>query len=197
VPDEGVVLFGHVTPGRLIGDELRFDPNDDPPTAPFVAALSFRELDSRRPRLRYDRFHRASPSELTCIANFPDVSRLDLKPSAEKPSVDLKLTDLPAGTPLRDLRLENQRIEFGKVGEIQYVYPVVLGPRGGRWIYTLAIPFTLVGDAGRLTWAGVERVRGTLPAVSAGHCDELRAKLFPEPEEPSWLEKSWLGIWLF
>jgi hypothetical protein len=45
LPGRGLVFYGHVMPGRFVGDPIRPNPYDEPPKAPFLAALSLDELE--------------------------------------------------------------------------------------------------------------------------------------------------------
>jgi hypothetical protein len=168
VPGKGLVLFGEVTPGRMIGDPLRMNPNDDPPTAPYVAALSLRELDSRRPRLHYERFHAAKAGDVACVRGFaPSVELVATRGSPMVVLVD------PKDTTLRQIILDQQQIYVGQLPGMGDANLVRLGPRGGDWLWTLALPFTFVADLARLPFRGVPPVRMSTA------CAELEQMLFP------------------
>jgi hypothetical protein len=188
VPGKGLVLAGRVTPGRLLGNPIRINPNDDPPTAPFLAALTLAELASRRPRLHYDRFHREWSDDESCIERFAGAAPLSVKEPQE-----IALRD-PHDVSLWALRLESQEIHVKKLPGVGPVYPILLGPSGGDWLYTLAVPFTLVADGVRAVAAPiVDRIRGEPPAVSApDKCGALESMLFPPvPTPPSRSATTW------
>jgi hypothetical protein len=169
VPGRGLVFYGHVMPGRFVGDPIRPNPYDEPPKARFVAGLSLEELESRYPWLHYERFHRAKRDDVACIEeNFGGVPVATAVTTA----------DGFEGASLWQLTLEAQRIHVESVDGKRLRDSVRLGPRGGSFWYALALPVTLVGDAVRFL------VPATEPSVDV--CTALERALFPRkrPDDP-------------
>lgn len=183
IEDRGLVLYGEVTPGRWYGDPLRFDPNDDPPTSLFVAALTLKELDSRRPRLHIDRFHAGKAEDPHCIAHHMGGKFVSVKQPQNVELVD------PRYVSPWEMKLDDQSIRIAPLGNIARVYDVKLGPSGGDWLYYPMIPVAAVSDLVRYVGsAAIDRLRGELPAVSSSGernvCEELEALLFPRVQPP-------------
>lgn len=187
IEGRGLILYGEVTPGRWWGDPIRFNPHDDPPTRPFIAALTARELDSKRPRLHYDRFHEAMGNDPNCIEE-----HLGGKPISLKEPRNVELVD-PLHVTLREMELERQYIRIAPLPGIVRVSDVRLGPRGGDWLYYPVIPLALVSDAAlyvaspvtRRIWPKTPAVSAPPPGVPAA-CLELESLLFPPvPELPA------------